>query len=195
MCLRLAQDVNCGICGPKLVYFHSLDRVQAWGGARYSAFFGRARHLGAGCLVSDEPDIRIVENYINYVCGAAMMVSKRFLMEVGLMAESYFLYYEEIDWATRGRKKGYRFGYVPDAVILHKEGASIGSSRDKKKRSILSEHYLLSSRMKFTRRFYPWFLPSVFCFSLFQIVRVAMRGDFLRCRVMLRAIVGLPYAI
>lgn len=191
---RLASDPGCGLCGAKLVYSHSADRVQAWGGARYRPSLGRASHLGANTLVSETPDPAWVESRLDYVSGAATMVTRRFLEEVGLMNEDYFLYYEEIDWATRARRQGYHLGYAPQAVILHKEGASIGSSRDQKKRSLLSEHYMLSSRIQFTRRFYPWFLPSVLGFALFQAARVLARRDGRRFRIMLRAIGGFRYA-
>ena len=65
-----------------------------------------------------------------------MLVSRDFLDEVGLMDESYFLYYEETDWAMRGKER-YRLAYADDAVVYHKEGASIGSSHQRAKRSAL----------------------------------------------------------
>jgi GT2 family glycosyltransferase len=194
MVSRMADDPNCGICGAKVVYFHSEDRVQAWGGAKYSPVFGRASHLGADALVGDTPDVRWVESRMDYVLGAAMMVTHGFLDDIGAMSDGYFLYFEEIDWATRARSRGYHFGYAPDAVILHKEGATIGSNRDKNKRSRLSHYYLLNSRIKYTRRYYPWFLPTVICYSLFQAVRVLVRGDWPRFLIMLRAIAGRAYS-
>ena len=42
---------------------------------------------------------------MEYVSGASMLASRAFLENVGLMEESYFLYFEELDWALRARGK------------------------------------------------------------------------------------------
>jgi len=50
--------------------------------------------------------------------GASMLVSKPFLRDVGLMSEDYFLFYEELDWATgRGR---YALAYARRAASTTK---------------------------------------------------------------------------
>jgi GT2 family glycosyltransferase len=50
-----------------------------------------------------------------------MLVSRSFLEDIGLIDESYFLYYEEMDWALWGRGR-YRLAYADDAVVYHNEG-------------------------------------------------------------------------
>jgi GT2 family glycosyltransferase len=123
-----------------------------------------------------------------------MMVTRRFLEDVGSMNETYFLYYEEIDWATRARRGGFHLGYAPDAIVYHKEGGTIGSSANRTKRSLMSEYYLIRSRLLFTRKYYPYFLPSVIVFSFGQIARHASSGDLRRFANGLRALLGLRYA-
>lgn len=58
--------------------------------------------------------------------GAAMLVRRASLEAVGLMEESYFLYWEECEWASRFQKKGLKVGYVPDAVVFHTPNHSTG---------------------------------------------------------------------
>jgi GT2 family glycosyltransferase len=41
------------------------------------------------------------------------------------MEESYFLYFEEHDWAARAKGK-FDLGYANNSIIYHKEGRSIG---------------------------------------------------------------------
>ncbi len=36
-----------------------------------------------------------------------MFVLREFIEDVGLMGEEYFLYFEELDWALRGKEKGW----------------------------------------------------------------------------------------
>ena len=53
-------------------------------------------------------------------------MTREFIDEVGLMAEDYFLFMEDLDW---GRRRGrHKIGFAPRAVVRHIGGASIGSA-------------------------------------------------------------------
>ncbi len=56
----------------------------------------------------------------NYITGTALLLSKKVLKDIGLMDESYFLYYEDSDWAIKAREKNYFHVIVPSAIIYHK---------------------------------------------------------------------------
>lgn len=45
---------------------------------------------------------------------------------VGMMDETYFMYYEDTDFVERARAAGFRLIYEPDAVIDHRESGSSG---------------------------------------------------------------------
>lgn len=187
------DDPTIGMCGATVVYHHTPDRVQAYAGSRFSPAFGRASHIGAWNSI-DAPRDRIkVERELGYILGAALMISRPCLEATGLMEDRYFLYYEEIDWATRARRAGFRLAYAPQAVIFHKEGGTIGSSADKKKRSLLSEYYLVRSRLMFTRKLFPLCLPTVVLFTGFQVFRHLIRLQYKRFTNGCRAMFGLPY--
>ena len=62
---------------------------------------------------------------MDYVAGASMFVRRSFVERVGLMEESYFLYFEELNWSIRGRSSS-RLGYCAAARVYHKESQSIG---------------------------------------------------------------------
>lgn len=190
MVARCSQDAQIGMCGCTVVYNHTPTHVQAYGGASYQPLLGRANHIGANALVSAPRDGHAVEKKLDYILGAALMITRPCLERIGLMEESYFLYYEEIDWATRAKRAGFSLAYAPDAVVFHKEGGTIGSSSRGEQRSLLSEYYLLRSRLLFTRKFYPKFLPAVFAFALAQSFRTLLRRDWDRLAVQLRALRG-----
>ena len=84
------------------------------------------------------------------------------------MDESYFLYYEEVDWAQRGRRLGFRPAVALNSRIRHKEGASSGSMGGLRHKSMLSEYYGVVNRIRFTKKHYPMLLPAVWL-SLFLV--------------------------
>lgn len=51
-----------------------------------------------------------------YTVGASMLVLRDFLEKVGLLDESYFLYYEENDWARRG-KQHFQIGMAVKSIV------------------------------------------------------------------------------
>lgn len=59
-------------------------------------------------------------------CGGAVLLRARYLEEVGRFDESFFLYYEDLDLAWRGRTQGWRYAYVPTSIVHHVHAASGG---------------------------------------------------------------------
>ncbi len=68
----------------------------------------------------DHSDIREVET----LKGAAMMVRRRTIEEVGLMDEVALAYGEETEWHFRFWKKGWKIVFYPKARIIHYGGQS-----------------------------------------------------------------------
>ncbi|GIU85355.1 MAG: hypothetical protein KatS3mg008_2130 [Acidimicrobiales bacterium] len=57
-------------------------------------------------------------------CGAAVLLSSRYLRSVGLFDERFFMYYEDTDLAWRGRARGFRYRYVPTSLVRHAHAAT-----------------------------------------------------------------------
>jgi GT2 family glycosyltransferase len=170
---RMEQDPSIGICGSTLIYFHDRNLVQAFGGAVYSRIKGSSRHIGAFASVIDIPvDPQEVEQKMTYVVGASMLVRREFIEQVGYMQEDYFLYCEEIDWATRGQGR-FRLGYAPKSIVFHKEGASIGTSASGG--SSLSLFFLFRNRVRFAWRFNSLYIPGVLFFCALDIMKLLVR--------------------
>jgi len=186
---RMRQDPSIGICGSTLVYAHDRKTVQAFSGSFYHPWTGFIRSIGNGKTWPCTVDIKAVEARMSYVSGASMLVSSEFINRVGLMCEEYFLYYEEIDWAERARKAGFRLGYAPQAVVFHKEGAVLGSGKSTR-RSMLAEYYTLLGKLTITRRFFPWALPTVYLYSLLLILRRYVQGYWTRANMMVKVLLG-----
>jgi GT2 family glycosyltransferase len=57
-------------------------------------------------------------------CGGAVLLTARYLADVGRFDEQLFLYYEDVDLSWRGRERGWRYRYVPESVVRHVHSAS-----------------------------------------------------------------------
>jgi N-acetylglucosaminyl-diphospho-decaprenol L-rhamnosyltransferase len=72
--------------------------------------------------VQDQPDDATID--VDWVKGAAVMVRRAAVEQVGLMDDEYFMYSEELDWCKRFKDAGWRVVYLPAAQIVHHEGKS-----------------------------------------------------------------------
>ena len=154
------EDKQIGICGSSLVYEHDRITVQAVG-ARYNPYFAIGQHLSAHQPISHLQTLPLFVENIDYVVGAAMLVSRAFIENTGEMSESYFLYFEEIDWAMRNQKR-FKLGVATRSIVYHKEGASIqGKQKQYNKSSYTADYYRVRNQIRFTQRFYPLYTPLV----------------------------------
>jgi N-acetylglucosaminyl-diphospho-decaprenol L-rhamnosyltransferase len=57
-------------------------------------------------------------------CGAAVLLRRRALEDVGLLDDAFFMYYEDTDLSWRLRRGGWEVEHVADAVVDHIHAAS-----------------------------------------------------------------------
>lgn len=170
---RAQDDSSIGIIGSTLLYYSQPNLVQAMGGATLDADRVVIEHIGVNRSVSEVPvDPAGVEQRMAYVVGASMLVSRDFIEDVGYMQEDYFLYFEEIDWALRGKDK-YRMGYAPGSLVYHKVGASSAKSA-----SWFSLRLLYRNRLKFVGRFLPDRIPAVVRQMFREMCVLLLKGYF-----------------
>jgi len=181
----MQERPDVGICGSTLLYYHSPRTVQALGGSTYNRWTARAGHIGLGLDVDDAPPRHEVDRQLQYVVGASMMVCRSFLEQIGFLNEQYFLYFEEIDWATRAKGK-FSMAYCPESLVYHKEGGTTGSTPLAQKRSTLTELYATRSRVLFTRIYYPAALGTVCAAVVLSSLHRLLKGDWLNHRAILR---------
>lgn len=85
---------------------------------------------------------------IDHPLGAAMLLRRATVAEVGLLDESYWMYVEEVDWCYRCRRAGWAIWQVPRAEVVHVAGASTSQL---KSRSFIALH---RSRLQFFAKHY-----------------------------------------
>jgi GT2 family glycosyltransferase len=64
------------------------------------------------------------ESEVEFVKGAALLVRRSAIDEVGDLDESFFLFSEEVDWCERFHKAGWKVLFTPSAQVVHVGGAS-----------------------------------------------------------------------
>ena len=105
------------------------------------------------------------------------------------MEEDYFLYYEEVDWATRRGDLPLRL--CPDAIVHHHAGTSIGSATLRRGASAFASYFNHRARMRFLRRHRPVAVPTALAFALLRACALALRGSRDEATGALRGILGL----
>lgn len=171
---------DAGICGSVLLDWDEPGRIQAVGGIY-------RRWLGVGWHDQELPphsgDVSLA---LDYPVGASMYVTTEYLDRVGTMDPGYFLYCEEMDWAERGRRCGYRPIVALRSRLRHKEGASTGSRGGVRNKSLLSERYGVVNRLRITRKFWPYLLPVVWASLAAVVVDRVLHGETARAKLVLR---------
>ena len=148
---------DVGICGSTLLYANDPNMIQAVGG-KYNPWLGTSKHVLGHQKFSQAVCESVDPDSFDYVVGASMFVRREVLERVGLLSEDYFLYSEEIDWATRMKRRTpeMKLGYAPASLVYHKEGASTGANdRQGKTYRYFADYFFITSRLKFARKYYP----------------------------------------
>jgi N-acetylglucosaminyl-diphospho-decaprenol L-rhamnosyltransferase len=104
--------------GPRLVYPDGTVQDSAW---RFPTPLVSALGLltlgKAGVKQSSGDTPRAVD----WVTGAALLLRREALDEVGLFDEEFFLYSEEVDLQLRLRRGGWGIHFFPDVTVVHHE--------------------------------------------------------------------------
>lgn len=109
----------------------------------------------------------------------AMLISCQVIRQVGMMDETYFMYYDDTDFVTRAVRAGNIVRFVPNSVIYHKESSSSGGQRD----SPFLVYYLTRNRLRFMFQHQknPIALLFFLCYfvigRLFVLVRYRRHGE------------------
>ena len=148
----LVADPGLGGVQPRLLQLEDGARTVA--AARlYSAGMaltadGRAFETGAG---KEQAEEWLRPREVFGVCGAACLLRRALLTEVGGYDESYVSFYEDVDLNVRGQMRGWRFAYEPEAVVWHVGNASWteGFTRPRAENARLVARNRLATQVKF----------------------------------------------
>lgn len=158
----IQKHPQTGMISPKIRYFQEPDTLQYAGYTDMNYF--TARNACIGQFEKDKGQFDHLSGFTGFGHGAAMMITRDAINKAGLMAENYFLYYEELDWGARIRRAGFEIRLEMGALIYHKESVSVGQ------KSALKEYFMNRNRMLFIRRNANSFQKIVFYFHFLFLV-------------------------
>jgi hypothetical protein len=116
-----------GIVGPKVLFYDPPDLVWAAGGR---VDWKQLRGGGSAHLYYKRRsgEITGAPFDVDYVPGCSLMARRAAIERTGLLDPDFFAYCEDIDWAWRMRRAGYRIAVVPEAVVWHRVSSTAGGA-------------------------------------------------------------------
>ncbi|MGE5397600.1 MAG: glycosyltransferase family 2 protein [Chitinophagales bacterium] len=140
---------EAGICASKLVV-HGTDLIDSAGDGCTTTGRGFKRGEGESAERYNE------EEYVFGACGAAMLIRKELIQDIGFLDDDFFLIFEDVDFCLRSQLAGWKCLFVPEALVYHKVRTSIGHMSDlavyysiRNARIVLHKNFPLILKIKF----------------------------------------------
>ena len=116
----LDKDQEAGFCASKMLFYEKPEIIDRAGDIYTTAATALLRGRGAPAEDFNRPE------RVFGACAGAALYRTKMLDEIGLFDENFFLVYEDVDLSFRAQLRGYKCLYVPDAIVYHHAGSSIG---------------------------------------------------------------------
>lgn len=115
---KAEEDPTIGVVSPKIYYYDPPDLI--W----YAGVDAHPWHFGSVNDLNNTRDSKVSHQsrVVDYVWGAAMLISREVLEKTKGFDPDFFIYYEEIDFCLRVKAMGFDLFYVAESEIWHKVG-------------------------------------------------------------------------
>ncbi|MEZ0542282.1 glycosyltransferase family 2 protein [Fibrella arboris] len=163
-----------GIMGSVLMHYDKPTVVQAIGG-RHIPWLGISAPVGEGLPAATAALSKLLPD-VNYIIGAACLLSRQTLLRVGFMPDDYFLYYEDTAWSLEAERRGFANTCCLGSLVYHREGGSTRATAGRL--SVRGEYYFARNKIRFTRRYFPHYVPFMILSAITAIVMRAWAGNF-----------------
>ena len=110
------ENKQAGILGSKIYYEENPKRIWSAGG-KVSKLLTKGVHIGYNEIDNGQYSEMKKCDYLTACC---FLIKKEVIKKIGVLADDYFLYYEDTDYCLRARKAGYDCLYTPASKIWHK---------------------------------------------------------------------------
>lgn len=110
---------------------------------------------------------------IDLPSGAFFMIRKEILTKVGLLDEDFFMYGEDIDWAYRIKKNGYKILFVPTGTVLHikKQSGRQSQNPDLKRKT---DVFFYETMKLFYQKHFEHVYPKIVMMSIFSLLDIKL---------------------
>lgn len=164
---------DVGACGPHL--WNADGSLQRTANRFPTLTFGIFEALSLNRLFPNNPVLRhniyaewdrTTTRAVDAVSGAALLVRRDAMEQVGLLDANFFIYKEEVDWCLRLHQRGWKIFYVADAQLIHYGGSSTAARTPEKFHRIYWDSSLYYYRKHYGATAY-YFLRALFEFRMF----------------------------
>lgn len=161
--IRVLEKKEIGIAGP-VIQFRRNDHMVFDCGGEINMLAGRTTHRES----KEKPkgDIQIVD----YISGCFLMVKKEVIDTIDMFDESFFMYYEDVDFCLRARNHGFQTAVLTSVSVFHALSSSIGAG------SKQALYYQTKSALMFGRKHMPFFGIFTFIFVLLQSLYLLIKN-------------------
>ncbi|MEO5909279.1 MAG: glycosyltransferase family 2 protein [Pelobium sp.] len=141
---ELKENPKIGLLSPLILYDDDRSIIQYAGYTPLN--YLTARNSQIGQFEKNNGQYDGLDYETGFCHGAAVICRREDLLKAGLMEESYFLYYEELDWCEKFKRLGKTINFTGKTFIYHKESISVG------KESSIKTYFMTRNRMLFIRK-------------------------------------------
>ena len=137
----MSSNTNTAVAGP-VVLEADRNTIQSAGG-EFSLITGKATSYHRGTLLHNL-ETSAMRTQVSCIMGSCLMMRKSVIDAIGLFDETYFAYYEEIDWCLRATQSGYTCRVVPRARVVHSQPGGF------------RPYYIARNMVWFVKKFSSW---------------------------------------
>jgi GT2 family glycosyltransferase len=122
------NTTKASIVTPKIFYFgHKNMLWYAGGGFEYFRFWSN-KHYGIGKI--DSKKYNTIKQ-VDYAPTCCVLIKNDVFSKIGLMDETFFIYFDDVDFFYRAKKAKIKTCYIPKAELLHKVSSLTGGESSK----------------------------------------------------------------
>lgn len=154
--LLKVSDENT-VAVPCMYYFNTPEMIW-YGGGDVNRKTGAVIHY-----FENTRQVLLKRKKCTFATGCCLMLHKKILNTVGLLDDSYFMYFEDVDYSIRVIQNDFNIVMEPRAKLWHKIGMSSGGEY-----SPLSIYYSTRNRLYNIRKHKDFFLFSAYYYTLYS---------------------------
>jgi GT2 family glycosyltransferase len=165
------EEQRCDMIVPKIMYHDRPHVIWAAGGyfSRWRAY--ATLHYGQGQYDSGQYD---VPRRIDYAPTCCLLIRRSVFDLIGLMDETYFVYFDDADFCWRARRAALSLFYYPQARLLHRESSATGGVKSR-----FTARYSARNKVYFLRKnlsIWQWPLWAAF-YEVYLLGRLILGED------------------
>jgi len=113
-------------------------------GGKVNWITGNVYGIGQGKMDSEEFNFGREVDFVRVIA-----VKREVIRRIGLCDHAYYIYFEDTDFCIRAKKAGFKILYVPEAILWHVGGATVG------KGTLRAYYYFRRNHIRFIVKNFP----------------------------------------